>query len=171
MICADGALQLEMTAALRARGLLAYPLRPHLADLLREVQAGNPVLVLQNLGLDWYPRWHYAVVFGYDLDRQIVRLRSGELADRRTGLRAFEQTWARAGHWAIVASTPQSRLAALAATGRWIARHWRERALAEGHAHGHPALAGPAAGSDDCRRRGPGRRRYPARGEPAAANG
>ena len=25
------------------------------------------LLVLQNLGLSWLPRWHYAVVVGYDL--------------------------------------------------------------------------------------------------------
>jgi hypothetical protein len=35
---------------------------------LREVAAGNPVLVLQNLSFAWAPVWHYAVVMGYDAD-------------------------------------------------------------------------------------------------------
>ncbi len=47
-----GSLQAEMIAATRGRGLLAYPLHGSLEALLREVDAGNPVLVLQNLGLD-----------------------------------------------------------------------------------------------------------------------
>src|SRR3569623_3150374 len=52
-------------------------LEPELAALLREVGAGHPVQVLQNRGLSWAPRWHYAVVVGYDLARDEVVLRSG----------------------------------------------------------------------------------------------
>ena len=44
-----GSLQVEMVAAARAAGLLVYPLRSRLEDVLAEVAAGNPVLVLQNL--------------------------------------------------------------------------------------------------------------------------
>ena len=63
----QGSLQAELLAATRRHGLLAYVLEPRLEALLREIAAGAPVLVLQNLALDWAPQWHYAVAIGYDL--------------------------------------------------------------------------------------------------------
>ena len=72
-----GSLQAEMLAAARRHRLVAYTLAPRLADLLHEIAAGNPVLGLQNLGLDWVPRWHYAVAIGYDLEERQIVLRSG----------------------------------------------------------------------------------------------
>jgi Peptidase_C39 like family len=59
----QGSVQVEMLAAARRNGALAYELAQQPSDLLAEVAAGNPVLVLQNLAFNWYPRWHYAVVF------------------------------------------------------------------------------------------------------------
>lgn len=103
-----GSLQAEVVAAARRRGLVVMQIEPSLPELLREVAAGNPVLVLQNLGLDWMPAWHYAVVVGYYLaDRELV-LRSGTLERRITPLTTFERTWARAGYWGIVVVTPET---------------------------------------------------------------
>jgi tetratricopeptide (TPR) repeat protein len=98
----EGSLQVEMTASVRRYGQLAYPLAPRLDDLLREVAAGNPLLVLQNLAFGWLPRWHYAVVIGYDLTRQEVILRSGSQRRWVSKLSAFHNTWRRSGHWALV---------------------------------------------------------------------
>lgn len=98
----EGSLQIEMAAAARAHGMLAYPLRSQLRDLLTEVAAGNPVLILQNNGFDWAPQWHYAVVIGYDLPRQEIVLRSGTIERRLTLLDTFENTWKRSGYWALV---------------------------------------------------------------------
>ena len=99
-------LQVEMLAATRRNGLLAYALAPQLDDVLAEVAAGTPVVVLQNLALNWYPVWHYAVVVGYDLQREEIILRSG--LERRQALpfTTFEHTWARAGYWAMLAMPP-----------------------------------------------------------------
>lgn len=114
-----GSLQLELVAAARAEGLLAYPLQPRIEDLLTELAAGNPVLVLQNLGSDWWPVWHFAVAVGYDLNAGTVLLRSGE--DRRQvhGLRYFESTWARAKRWAVL-TLPPDRLPATARASDWL---------------------------------------------------
>ncbi len=101
-----GSLQLELVAAARAQGRVAYVLPPHLKDLLAEVAAGHPVLVLQNLGLSWLPRWHYAVVVGYDLQDGVLVLRSGTERRHRETLALFERTWARGGHWALLALSP-----------------------------------------------------------------
>ncbi len=97
-----GSLQIEMTAATRRHGMLAYPLQAELRELLSEVAAGNPVLVLQNLAFDWYPQWHYAVVIGYNASSQDIILRSGTTQRWITPLDVFERTWQRAHHWALV---------------------------------------------------------------------
>ena len=45
----QGSLQAEMLGATRRSGLLAYALAPRLEDLLRELAAGTPAVVLLNL--------------------------------------------------------------------------------------------------------------------------
>ena len=101
-----GSFQPEIMAATRANGFLAYPLAPRLLDLLSEVNAGNLVLVLQNLGLNSLPQWHYAVVKGFDLQREKLILNSGETENYEISLPTFERTWIRADRWALVAVTP-----------------------------------------------------------------
>ena len=115
----EGSLQVELVAAARARGLLPLETGPALEDLLAEVVAGRPVLVLQRLGAGPWPSWHYAVVIGYDRPRQRVVLRSG--TDERLEQRAavFEATWARGGRWAIVMLDP-GQLPARPELGRYM---------------------------------------------------
>ncbi len=114
-----GSLQAELTGATRRHGRVPYPLAASLANLLQEVAAGNPVLVLQNLGLPSLPGWHYAVVVGYDLDTGVVLLRSGTHPRRVTQLGKFERTWQRADHWALVVSRPDV-LPASAEVHTWL---------------------------------------------------
>lgn len=101
-----GSLQIEMLAAARKHGTVAVVIPPRLDSLLREIAAGHPVLVLQNLGLSWYPSWHYAVVVGYDLDDETILLRSGTTKREKLSIRTFENTWARSDRWAFVALNP-----------------------------------------------------------------
>jgi len=102
----QGSLQPELAAAARARGLLAYETGPSLSELLAQVAAGRPVLVLQQLGAGPWPYWHYAVVIGYDTASGTVLLRSG--TDQRQALRAslFAATWDRGGNWGLVLLEP-----------------------------------------------------------------
>jgi tetratricopeptide (TPR) repeat protein len=102
----EGSLQAEIKAAVRRQGLLAVAVEPALDALLAEIAAGHPVLVLQNLGLNWLPRWHYAVVVGYDLTRQELVLRSGTEPRRITPLGVFLNTWNRSARWGIVVIAP-----------------------------------------------------------------
>jgi tetratricopeptide (TPR) repeat protein len=101
-----GSLQAEMLAATRRAGLIAYPLQPDLGAILQEVAGGHPVIVLQNLRFEYLPRWHYAVVVGYDLWSDDVILRSGTEKRLVISQRNFENSWSRAGHWAFVAVRP-----------------------------------------------------------------
>lgn len=102
----DGSLQVEMQAAPRRYGLVSVVLKPQLKDLLAEVAAGKPVIVLQNLALDWYPKWHYAVAIGYDLDKDVMILRSGTERRQEIAMRTFERTWRRGGYWALLVLPP-----------------------------------------------------------------
>lgn len=101
-----GSLQAELIAATRRQGLVPYVHRPALTDLLDEVRGGTPVLVLQNLGLESLPIWHYAVVVGYDLEQERIMLRSGTVAREVMSLRRFERTWQRADYWSMTVHTP-----------------------------------------------------------------
>ncbi|MBK3880975.1 PA2778 family cysteine peptidase [Pseudomonas stutzeri] len=102
-----GSLQVEMVAAARSAGLLVYPLQPSLSDLLAEVAAGNPVLVLQNLAFDRWPQWHFAVVVGYDLAEQKIILRSGTTKRLVVSFHEFERSWRKAERWAVLTLQPQ----------------------------------------------------------------
>ncbi|MGA7750320.1 MAG: PA2778 family cysteine peptidase [Gallionella sp.] len=101
-----GSLQVEMLAATRRQGAVAYQLAPELNDVLREIAAGTPVVVLQNLGFGWYPVWHYSVAIGYDLDNAEIILRSGPEQRQILPMTTFEYTWARSGYWAMVTLPP-----------------------------------------------------------------
>ena len=70
----QGSFQVEMVAAARSFDRLAYQIPPTLDALFAEISMGHPVLVLQNQGLSWYPRWHFAVVRGFDIKRRRVIL-------------------------------------------------------------------------------------------------
>lgn len=102
----EGSLQVEMVATARARGMVAYPLRPHIDAIITEVDAGHPVLVLQNLRFNWWPQWHFAVVVGYDLEREQLILNSGTNRFQRESFRLFDNTWRRGDRWARVMLPP-----------------------------------------------------------------
>ncbi len=102
----EGSLQIEMLGGARRAGAVATKLPGELEAVLREVAAGQPVVVLQNLGLEMAPRWHYAVLVGYDLAAREVVLRSGVTEREKLPLRTFEFTWARGARWAIAVLPP-----------------------------------------------------------------
>ena len=133
----EGSLQVEMLAAARQFGRVAYVLPPEPASLLAEVRAGRPVLVLLNLGLPRRPRWHYAVVVGFDPPRNRVLLHTGRTARDRQKASAWLRRWDWAARWAMVLLRP----------GEWPARPDRERvfgALADFEERADPLAAGQA---------------------------
>ncbi len=102
-----GSLQSEVVAATRQHDLLPVQLDGRLESVLRELAAGNPVFVLQNLGLDLIPRWHYEVVIGYNLGQREFILRSGTSRRIARSFTTFEKTWQRAQYWALVIVPPE----------------------------------------------------------------
>lgn len=103
----EGSLQVEMLAATRTSGRIPYRLDRTLSALLAELHRGRPIVVLQNLGVAAFPRWHYAVVVGIDPENKEVILRSGTDRRRVTPLRTFLNTWRRSDYWAFVALSPE----------------------------------------------------------------
>ncbi len=114
-----GSLQSELLGAARRADRVPYRLEPRLADLLEEIRAGYPVLVLQNLGLSFWPQWHYAVVIGFDMDAEEIILRSGRSPRRVMSFRHFERTWRLGGHWALVIARPGD-IPATATASRYV---------------------------------------------------
>ncbi|MCC2679443.1 MAG: hypothetical protein K0R29_2019 [Pseudobdellovibrio sp.] len=105
-----GSFQEDLIGSSRRHGLVAIPVR-NLDNLLREVAAGHPVIVLENLSVSWLPRWHYALVIGYDLKKQDVIMHSGKSAYYRWDMRKFERSWLLGDYWGLVV-LPAGTLAA-----------------------------------------------------------
>ena len=114
----QGSLQVEMLAAPRSWGRVSYLLAPRYADVLREVAAGNPVVMLQDVG-EFFTQWHYAVLVGFDYERGDLYLRSGTDRRRVMPFTAFERSWMKSGYWAIVV-TPPDRIPVTATERGWI---------------------------------------------------
>lgn len=102
----QGTLQIEMVAATRQLGLVAYAQRGTMAQLLSLVAENIPVIVLQNNSIAWYPQWHYAVVIGYDLHSKEVILHTGVTEAYRLDFSTFERTWARGSYWLLAMLPP-----------------------------------------------------------------
>ena len=99
--------------------MVSYALAPRFDDVLREIAAGTPVVVLQNYGC----RSFRALALR---DRRRLQRRSGSLV-LRSGewrrwwmpLRLFECTWRDSGYWAMVA-VPPGRIPATADRERYL---------------------------------------------------
>ncbi len=114
----QGSLQVEMLAAPRRWGRVGYLLAPTYADVLREVAAGNPVVVLQDVG-EFFTQWHYAVLTGFDYARGDLYLHSGTDERLVMPFTAFERSWIKSGYWAMVVTAPD-RIPATATEPGWI---------------------------------------------------
>jgi hypothetical protein len=109
-----------MLAAARRHGLISYPLAPRFEDVLREIAAGTPVIVLQNLG-DLAVR--QLALRGCRRIRP--RQRRAFPAFRRKGAAGtadgvHEFVWKKSDYWAMVACRPTG-FPATAEESRWLA--------------------------------------------------
>lgn len=111
-----GALQQDLLGAARRAGTLPVRVGGNLAALQRQLSQGRPVLVLENLALRTWPRWHYAVVTGIDAAAGSLTL-SGPTGHAETvSARHFTRAWDLAENWAIVVLRPGTRPSGLRLT-------------------------------------------------------
>lgn len=139
----QGSLQVELLAAARAHERVPYVIDGTLSAVVAELDAGRPVLVLQNLGVDWFPQWHYAVIVGVDPLTDRIILRSGTERRRVTSTRTFLHTWRRGDFWAMVVLAP-GEIPALPDK----ARYFESVAAVEATGHLESAYAAWQAGVD-----------------------
>jgi tetratricopeptide (TPR) repeat protein len=102
----EGSLSLELIGAARRHGRLPYVLATTAEEMIAELEAGRPVLVLQNLGTEALPRWHFAVLIGYDAQRNVAVLRSGSEQRLEMKWQRFAGSWHRGGRFALTVLPP-----------------------------------------------------------------
>lgn len=112
-----GSLQPELLGATRRHGFIPYVIEPEPGALLAELAERRPVLVLQNLGIDRIPVWHYAVVVG--VAGGDVILRSGTEERRIERGSRFLRSWQRGSRWGFVALAA-GELPAAATPGAYV---------------------------------------------------
>lgn len=100
-----GSFKTDMLSAIRRQGMLALAIKD-LKSMITEVSAGLPVLVFQNLGLSWWPQWHYAVVTGHDFSGPDMILHTGDKSYKKMDMRLFERSWILGGHWSYLVVQP-----------------------------------------------------------------
>jgi tetratricopeptide (TPR) repeat protein len=105
-----GTLQQDMLGSARRQGMLAVQIQG-LPNLLKELNAKHPVITFMNLGLSWYPIYHYALVTGYDLREPSVILHSAGSENKEWSMRKFERNWDQS--WGLVV-LPATELSAAA---------------------------------------------------------
>jgi len=102
---AQGTFQADMLSTARHQGMVTIPVST-MEGLLKESAAGNAVIVFQNLGFSWWPKWHYAVVSGHDLGGPDIFLHTGDKKFSKTDMRFFERSWKLGGHWGLLILPP-----------------------------------------------------------------
>jgi len=102
----EGSLQVSLLSAARRHGRAAYEIHG-LEELLCQLRAGFPVIVLENLGLSWVPRWHYSVVVGVDPVNDSILLNTGSGLPEQRRLDNFLYTWNRAEFWGLLVLPPE----------------------------------------------------------------
>ena len=102
----EAALERNMAKAARQYGFVVYPLDKDLASLLTQVSAGFPVLVRYDDGL-MLTESRYAVLVGFNRDKQTVLLQSGMNRHRMMSFSSFASAWESAGSWAVLIQGPR----------------------------------------------------------------
>ncbi len=115
----EGSLSLELVGGTRRHGRLPWVLDATADEMVSELEAGRPVLLLQNLGVPQIPIWHYAVLIGYDADRNVAILRSGDNERREMKWQRFARAWHQGGRFAMTALHPEE-IPAYATPARFI---------------------------------------------------
>jgi len=101
----QGSLQSSIIGSARRHGRVAYTINGS-DHLLEELSAGHPVIVLVNLSFSWLPKWHYAVVIGYDQQQEEVVLHSGLNKGEILSFWKFMNIWKRSDYWGLLVLPP-----------------------------------------------------------------
>ncbi|PKA68322.1 hypothetical protein ATI02_1087 [Pseudomonas baetica] len=116
---AEDRLQENIQNLAREYGMVVYPLENNLPALLTQVAAGYPVMVRFSEGSAFWAEPRYAILSGYDRNKQKVLLRAGMNRRELMSFSAFESALEKAGGWAILIQKP-SQIPAAVDRQRWL---------------------------------------------------
>lgn len=101
-----GTFQHDMVTAFSRNGFIAIR-ADSLDEIIEEIHKDNPVIVFQNLAFSWAPKWHFAVITGYDLSRNGFYIHSGKRKNHFVSFKTFGKSWNKGGRWAYVVTPPE----------------------------------------------------------------
>lgn len=114
----ESRLEHSLPQVARQYGFMVYPLDKGLPSLLTQVSAGYPVMLRFAEGTVFTePR--YAVLVGYNRNKQTVLLHSGMNRHLLMSFSSFSSAWESAGSWAVLIQSPR-QLPANLDEQRWI---------------------------------------------------
>ncbi|MNQ64889.1 hypothetical protein D3C85_793290 [compost metagenome] len=116
---AEAQLQQNMPKLAREYGMVVYPLDGNLPALLTQVAAGYPVLLRYTEGSAFWKEPRYAILAGYNRQKQTVLLRSGMNRRLLLDFNAFESAFKEAGGWAVLIQAP-TQVPASVDRQRWL---------------------------------------------------
>lgn len=105
-----GSLQVELKAAIRRAGVVAYQVKPNMEGVYQAIDEGYPVIALVNLSFNWWPKWHYVVVTGYNTERDEIVVHSGAEANQHWSRTQFMNLWTRGNFWGVTMIPAQNRV-------------------------------------------------------------
>ncbi|MCX7913473.1 MAG: C39 family peptidase [Thermodesulfovibrionales bacterium] len=97
---AKGTLNLDMVIYARKKGLRANHYVGSFADLQRNIDDGNPVIVLVDYGFSFYRHYHFLVVIGYNDEG--VFFNSGDPKKEFMPIEDFMPLWRRTNYWTLL---------------------------------------------------------------------
>jgi hypothetical protein len=102
----EARLEQNLQQVARQYGFLVYPLDNGLQSLLTQVSAGYPVMLRFAEGTVFTePR--YAVLVGYNRNKQTVLLHAGMNRHLLMSFSSFTSAWEKAGSWAVLVQNPR----------------------------------------------------------------
>lgn len=132
---AQADLERNMQVLAREYGMLVYPLQATLPALLAQVAAGYPVMVRITEGSTFWAEPRYAVLVGFNQQKNTLLLRAGRDRRRLMTFSDFESAWKSAGQWAVLIQRPSQLPAEL------DPQKWQQAADATGRAGQQQAAA------------------------------
>jgi hypothetical protein len=116
---AEAQLQQNMQSLAREYGMMVYPLDSNLPALLTQVAAGYPVMVRFTEGTALWAEPRYAILAGYNRQKQTVLLRAGMSQRTLMSFSSFESAFKDSGGWAVLIQAP-TQIPASVDQQRWL---------------------------------------------------
>jgi len=97
---AHGTLNLDMVLYAQRKGLSALQYKGNLSDIHKNIDDGNPLIVLADYGFSFYEAIHFMVIVGYNEDGIIVN--SGKMKDHFIPEKEFLKAWEKTNYWTLL---------------------------------------------------------------------